>query len=46
MSLKEAVKGIFLPLVMITFLAGVVFSNQPAGSQAADLVITGKYLQV
>jgi len=42
MSLKEAVKGIFLPLVMITFLAGVVFSNQPAGSQAADLVITGK----
>jgi len=42
MSLKEAVKGIFLPLVMITFLAGVVFSNQPAGRQAADLVITGK----
>jgi len=42
MSLKEVVKGIFLPLVIITFLAGVTFSSQPAGSQAADLVITGK----
>jgi predicted amidohydrolase YtcJ len=42
MSLKRVIKETFPALVMITVLAGIASSALPAGSQAADLVVTGK----